>query len=178
MAAGVLFQGRLRQNPRSTRVAYVSPEVTPGLGLPLGVGMDVMLEGPKDRNRALEGDVVVVRLHPPELWGGNNNNNRNSNNGRQGGQQQRKQQAPAAAAVVEEALAGAVALSLSLSLLLPRVCVLGRALPPLSSSSEISPPALAMHPPPPPRQGSPSTTPRSKRRTRRWTTSGRPSSPP
>jgi hypothetical protein len=108
VAAGRLFMGRLRQNPRSTRVAYVTPEATAGLGLPLGLGMDIMIEGPKDRNRALEGDVVVVQLHPPKLWvgnkrrdGGGNGNNGNRNGDRNGNAK------PMPTPTLEGAMAGA-----------------------------------------------------------------------
>lgn len=114
IAAGLLFEGRLRLNPRNSRVAYVTPEAMPGVGLPLGVGMDIMIEGPKDRNRALEGDVVAVRLHEDVgLWGGNNGHNRRRSSssggggGRNGGRgQQQGQQVQKADAEAEEGGAG------------------------------------------------------------------------
>ncbi|EWM20249.1 hypothetical protein Naga_100363g1 [Nannochloropsis gaditana] len=60
---GRLFKGRLRLNPRNPKAAYVTPEGNN----PFQV--DILIEGPKDRNRALEGDVVVVEVFPVHKWG-------------------------------------------------------------------------------------------------------------
>jgi len=41
----------------------------PSLPPSLSLQVDILIEGPKDRNRALEGDVVVVEVFPVHKWG-------------------------------------------------------------------------------------------------------------
>ncbi len=61
LAAGKLVMGTLRVNKRNRSDAYVSTDV---------LDADVYVCGSKDRNRALEGDVVVVELlEVDEVWG-------------------------------------------------------------------------------------------------------------
>ncbi|KAG1937810.1 DIS3-like exonuclease 2 [Pimephales promelas] len=56
---GELIQGALRINPKKYKEAFVpSPD---GLA-------DIFLDGIAARNRALNGDVVVVKVLPPEQW--------------------------------------------------------------------------------------------------------------
>ncbi|KAL6491341.1 hypothetical protein MHYP_G00016860 [Metynnis hypsauchen] len=56
---GELIQGSLRINPKNYHEAFIpSPD---GLA-------DIFLDGLVARNRALNGDVVVVKLLPPEQW--------------------------------------------------------------------------------------------------------------
>lgn len=60
LAAGKLVVGMLRVNKRNRSDAYVSTEV---------LDSDVFISGSKDRNRALEGDLVAVELlDPNEVW--------------------------------------------------------------------------------------------------------------
>ncbi len=60
LAAGKLVVGVLRVNKRNRSDAYVSTEV---------LDSDIFISGSKDRNRALEGDVVAVELlDPNEVW--------------------------------------------------------------------------------------------------------------
>ncbi|CAM9325019.1 unnamed protein product [Chrysoparadoxa australica] len=59
LAAGLLFEGILRIHSHQT--AFVS---THGGTLPC----DIFVDGSKERNRALDGDTVVVQLHPEEDW--------------------------------------------------------------------------------------------------------------
>lgn len=61
LAAGKLVMGTLRVNKRNRSDAYISTDV---------LDADVYVCGSKDRNRALEGDVVVVELlEVDEVWG-------------------------------------------------------------------------------------------------------------
>ncbi|XP_072543160.1 DIS3-like exonuclease 2 [Salminus brasiliensis] len=56
---GELIQGPLRINPKKYHEAFIpSPDGS----------ADIFLDGIVSRNRALNGDVVVVKLLPPELW--------------------------------------------------------------------------------------------------------------
>ncbi|XP_042560492.1 DIS3-like exonuclease 2 isoform X2 [Clupea harengus] len=56
---GELFQGSLRINPKKFQEAFVpSPDGT----------ADIFLDGVVARNRALNGDVIVVQILPPEQW--------------------------------------------------------------------------------------------------------------
>ncbi|RVE61474.1 hypothetical protein OJAV_G00171020 [Oryzias javanicus] len=56
---GELIQGQLRINPRKFHEAFIpSPDGT----------WDIFLDGVEARNRALNGDVVVVQLLPQEQW--------------------------------------------------------------------------------------------------------------
>ncbi|KAK0553936.1 Translational repressor, partial [Tilletia horrida] len=60
LAAGKLVVGMLRINKRNRSDAYVSTEV---------LDSDIFISGSKDRNRALEGDLVAVELlDPNEVW--------------------------------------------------------------------------------------------------------------
>ncbi|WFD20848.1 Translational repressor [Malassezia caprae] len=60
LLAGKLVVGVLRVNKRNRSDAWVSTEV---------LGHDVFISGSKDRNRALEGDLVAVELlDPQEVW--------------------------------------------------------------------------------------------------------------
>lgn len=60
LAAGKLVVGMLRVNKRNRSDAYVSTEV---------LDSDIFISGSKDRNRALEGDLVAVELlDPNEVW--------------------------------------------------------------------------------------------------------------
>ncbi len=56
---GSLLQGVLRVNHKRMRLAYVSVE---------GFDKDVLIDGVFARNRAFEGDVVVIRLNDPSEW--------------------------------------------------------------------------------------------------------------
>lgn len=61
LAAGKLVVGILRVNKRNRSDAYVSTEV---------LDADIYICGSKDRNRALEGDIVAVELlDVDEVWG-------------------------------------------------------------------------------------------------------------
>ena len=59
LEAGKLFMGSLRINQRRRTDAYVTVS---------GMPFDVYVEGVKDRNRALQRDVVAIRLLPLEKW--------------------------------------------------------------------------------------------------------------
>ncbi|UZJ56157.1 hypothetical protein CBS101457_005477 [Exobasidium rhododendri] len=60
LAAGKIVVGVLRVNQRNRSDAYVSTEV---------LQTDIFISGSKDRNRALDGDVVAVELlDPTEVW--------------------------------------------------------------------------------------------------------------
>lgn len=61
LAAGKLVVGILRVNKRNRSDAYVATEV---------LDSDIYICGSKDRNRALEGDIVAVELlDVDEVWG-------------------------------------------------------------------------------------------------------------
>ncbi|TIA87337.1 hypothetical protein E3P99_03241 [Wallemia hederae] len=61
LTAGKLVVGMLRVNKRNRSDAYISTEV---------LDADVYICGSKDRNRALEGDIVAVELlNVDEVWG-------------------------------------------------------------------------------------------------------------
>lgn len=61
LAAGKLVVGILRVNKRNRSDAYVSTEV---------LDADIYICGSKDRNRALEGDIVAVELlDVDDVWG-------------------------------------------------------------------------------------------------------------
>uniref|UniRef100_A0A493U251 CSD1 domain-containing protein n=1 Tax=Anas platyrhynchos platyrhynchos TaxID=8840 RepID=A0A493U251_ANAPP len=56
---GELIQGPLRINPKKYHEAFIpSPDGT----------RDIFIDGVVARNRALNGDIVVVRLLPKEQW--------------------------------------------------------------------------------------------------------------
>ncbi|MCO5566208.1 hypothetical protein L7F22_019884 [Adiantum nelumboides] len=60
LAAGKIVVGVLRVNQRNRSDAYVATEV---------LQSDIFISGSKDRNRALDGDVVAVELlDPNEVW--------------------------------------------------------------------------------------------------------------
>ena len=60
LLAGKLVVGVIRVNKRNRSDAWVSTEV---------LGHDIFISGSKDRNRALEGDLVAVELlDPQEVW--------------------------------------------------------------------------------------------------------------
>lgn len=60
LAAGKIVVGVLRVNKRNRSDAYVTTEV---------LQSDIFISGSKDRNRALDGDVVAVELlDPNEVW--------------------------------------------------------------------------------------------------------------
>jgi protein SSD1 len=60
LAAGKIVVGVLRVNKRNRSDAYVATEV---------LEADIFISGSKDRNRALDGDVVAVELlDPTEVW--------------------------------------------------------------------------------------------------------------
>lgn len=56
---GILLQGEVRVNQKNYEEAYIS--------LPDG-GNDILILGLKDRNRALNGDVVALQLKPHSEW--------------------------------------------------------------------------------------------------------------
>ena len=61
LAAGKLVIGTLRVNKRNRSDAYVATDV---------LDTDIYICGSKDRNRALEGDIVAVELlDPDDVWG-------------------------------------------------------------------------------------------------------------
>lgn len=61
LAAGKLVVGILRVNKRNRSDAYISTEV---------LDADIYICGSKDRNRALEGDIVAVELlDVDDVWG-------------------------------------------------------------------------------------------------------------
>jgi len=59
LASGELFEGKLRVNANSASHSYVS--------LP-GMYWDVLVDGNQDRNRALNGDLVAIRLKDVSEW--------------------------------------------------------------------------------------------------------------
>ncbi len=59
MKAGTLYKGVLRINAHNSREAYATVE---------GLTKDVYIEGFTQRNRAFEGDVVVVELYDKSKW--------------------------------------------------------------------------------------------------------------
>ncbi|KAE8899439.1 DIS3-like exonuclease 2 [Phytophthora fragariae] len=56
---GGLLQGKLRVNAMYRMDGYVTVD---------GLSMDVLVKGMQDRNRAFDGDLVAVRLHPESEW--------------------------------------------------------------------------------------------------------------
>jgi len=56
---GTLLSGVLRVNHKLTRLAYVTVE---------GFDKDIIIDGIVDRNRAFEGDTVIIRLNDPSKW--------------------------------------------------------------------------------------------------------------
>jgi len=59
LAANALIKGAIRINQRNYKEAYInSPDKD----------QDIMIEGMRNRNRALERDVVAVRLNPESAW--------------------------------------------------------------------------------------------------------------
>lgn len=56
-------EGNVRINPKFFKEAYV--------GMP-GNEADLLIDGVQDRNRALEGDLVVVKINPMDKWRGLN----------------------------------------------------------------------------------------------------------
>ncbi|CAI5715116.1 unnamed protein product [Hyaloperonospora brassicae] len=56
---GSLFQGKLRVNPMYRMDGYVTVD---------GLSVDILIKGMEDRNRAFDGDLVAVRLHPESAW--------------------------------------------------------------------------------------------------------------
>ncbi|KAJ8525705.1 hypothetical protein ON010_g15409 [Phytophthora cinnamomi] len=56
---GGLLQGKLRVNAMYRMDGYIRVD---------GLSMDVLVKGMQDRNRALDGDLVAVRLHPESEW--------------------------------------------------------------------------------------------------------------
>ncbi|KAG3003321.1 DIS3-like exonuclease 2 [Phytophthora cactorum] len=56
---GGLLQGKLRVNAMYRMDGYITVD---------GLSMDVLVKGMQDRNRALDGDLVAVRLHPESEW--------------------------------------------------------------------------------------------------------------
>ncbi|XP_044736789.1 DIS3-like exonuclease 2 [Chrysoperla carnea] len=61
---GTLFEGSIRINTRNFKESYVTN--------PIRKDPDILIEGLRDRNRALEGDVVVIQLKPKDDWRQNN----------------------------------------------------------------------------------------------------------
>lgn len=59
LETGVYFQGRLRVNAKYRHDGYVSVD---------GIAVDVLVKGMEDRNRAFDGDVVAIQLHPESEW--------------------------------------------------------------------------------------------------------------
>ncbi|KAL4128196.1 hypothetical protein PRIC2_007189 [Phytophthora ramorum] len=56
---GNLLQGKLRVNAMYRMDGYITVD---------GLSMDLLVKGMQDRNRALDGDLVAVRLHPESEW--------------------------------------------------------------------------------------------------------------
>ncbi|RLN20074.1 hypothetical protein BBJ28_00019806 [Nothophytophthora sp. Chile5] len=56
---GTFLQGKLRVNSMYRMDGYISVN---------GLAMDVLVKGMQDRNRALDGDLVAIRLHPESQW--------------------------------------------------------------------------------------------------------------
>ncbi|KAG3111664.1 DIS3-like exonuclease 2 [Phytophthora idaei] len=59
LETGGLLQGKLRVNAMYRMDGYITVD---------GLSMDVLVKGMQDRNRALDGDLVAVRLHPESEW--------------------------------------------------------------------------------------------------------------
>jgi len=59
LESGGLLQGKLRVNAMYRMDGYITVD---------GLAMDVLVKGMQDRNRALDGDLVAVRLHPESEW--------------------------------------------------------------------------------------------------------------
>ncbi|KAG1711980.1 hypothetical protein DVH05_009220 [Phytophthora capsici] len=59
LETGGLLQGKLRVNAMYRMDGYITVD---------GLSMDLMVKGMQDRNRALDGDLVAVRLHPESEW--------------------------------------------------------------------------------------------------------------
>ncbi|CAH0480919.1 unnamed protein product [Peronospora belbahrii] len=59
LETGGLFQGKLRVNAMYRMDGYISVD---------GFSMDVLMKGMQDRNRALDGDLVAIRLRPVSEW--------------------------------------------------------------------------------------------------------------
>ena len=57
---GELIQGSLRINPRSFQDAFISSTNSSE--------RDIYIEGVEARNRSLPGDIVAVKINPPEKW--------------------------------------------------------------------------------------------------------------
>ncbi|KAI9911277.1 hypothetical protein PsorP6_008860 [Peronosclerospora sorghi] len=68
---GRLLQGKLRVNPMYRLDGYITVN---------GLSIDVLVKGMQDRNRALDGDLVAIRLHPESQWKMMNNENERSGN--------------------------------------------------------------------------------------------------
>ncbi|RLN68750.1 hypothetical protein BBP00_00000835 [Phytophthora kernoviae] len=66
---GGLLQGKLRVNSMYRMDGYITVN---------GLAMDVLVKGMEDRNRGLDGDLVVIRLHPESEWKPLNNENESS----------------------------------------------------------------------------------------------------
>ena len=60
VGAGNLFVGSLRINARRRTEAYA---------LVAGLGVDVLIDGEKDRNRCLDGDICAIELLGESQWG-------------------------------------------------------------------------------------------------------------
>lgn len=56
---GSLLQGKLRVNAMYRMDGYVTVD---------GIPMDILVKGMADRNRAVDGDLVAIKLHPEEEW--------------------------------------------------------------------------------------------------------------
>ncbi|GMF21731.1 unnamed protein product [Phytophthora lilii] len=59
LETGGLLQGKLRVNAMYRMDGYITVD---------GLSMDVLVKGMQDRNRALDGDLVAVRLYPESEW--------------------------------------------------------------------------------------------------------------
>ncbi|KAK1947062.1 DIS3-like exonuclease 2 [Phytophthora citrophthora] len=59
LETGGLLQGKLRVNAMYRMDGYITVD---------GLSMDLLVKGMQDRNRALDGDLVAVRLHPESEW--------------------------------------------------------------------------------------------------------------
>ncbi|KAJ0406113.1 hypothetical protein P43SY_008364 [Pythium insidiosum] len=74
LARGELVQGKLRVNAQFRLRAFLTVE---------GLAVDVLVDGVRDRNRAMDGDLVAVEILPEEKWKSLDNNTKSqSNNGR------------------------------------------------------------------------------------------------
>ena len=56
---GIIFEGVVRMNPKFRHRAYVSIQE---------LNVDVLVEGYKLMNRALDGDTVLIELLPVHQW--------------------------------------------------------------------------------------------------------------